>query len=60
MNNVTCPMCRRVVTLDGLGAVNLHGDPVMSWHYQGDGRSECYGSHRSVVEVKRNLEEELE
>lgn len=57
---VICPSCRRAVKLDGLGAIDLYGNPVMSWHYQGDGRAECYGSGRSIEAVKRNLEEELE
>jgi hypothetical protein len=56
-NIVTCPMCRRKVELDHLGTA-LDGSRVMAWHY--NGRTECYGSLRSVECVLRQIEEELE
>ena len=47
---VECPLCKRLVSLDKLGACDLNGERVMEWHLctTKPHHKECAGSHKSV------------
>lgn len=49
---VICPVCKRKIALDPLGALNLKNEPVMIWHLNSPS-TECPGSNRSEADAKK-------